>query len=72
MVHGVVSNHGFADGNKRTALYLVELMIQRSGYELAEADEVVADVITDAASGRIGNEELADWFRGRLVRLDDQ
>ena len=23
-VHGIVRNHGFADGNKRTALYLVE------------------------------------------------
>ena len=32
LVHAVVSNHGFADGNKRTALYLVELLVQRSGY----------------------------------------
>ncbi len=68
-MHGVVSNHGFADGNKRTALYLVELMVQRSGYELVESDEAIADTFVDAASGMIGYEELACWFRSRLVRI---
>ena len=59
MVHGIVSNHGFADGNKRTALYLVELLVQRSGYEFVENDEVVADTITGVARGEIGYAELA-------------
>ena len=68
MVHGIVSNHGFADGNKRTALYLVELLAQRSGYEFVEDDEVVADTITSVARGETGYEELAGWFRARLVR----
>ena len=68
VVHGIVSNHGFADGNKRTALYLVELLAQRSGYEFVEDDEVVADTITSVAQGETGYEELAGWFRARLVR----
>ena len=68
MVHGIVSNHGFADGNKRTALYLVELLVQRSGYEFVEDDEVIADTITSVARGETGYDELAAWFRARLVR----
>ena len=68
MVHGIVSNHGFADGNKRTALYLVELLAQRSGYEFVEDDHVIADTITSVARGETGYEELAEWFRPRLVR----
>ena len=68
LLHGVVSNHGFVDGNKRTALYLIELLVQRSDYDFVECDEVVADVITSVASGEMGYEELVDWFRGRLVR----
>ena len=68
MVHGIVSNHGFADGNKRTALYLVELLAQRSGYEFVEDDQVIADTITSVARGETGYEELAEWFRPRLVR----
>ena len=68
MVHGIVSNHGFADGNKRTALYLVVLLVQRSGYEFIEEDEAVADTITSVARGETGYEELAGWFQSRLVR----
>ena len=67
-MHGIVCNHGFADGNKRTALYLVELLVQRSGYEFVEDDDVVADTITSVARGDTDYEDLAEWFRERLVR----
>ncbi len=69
LVHGIVCNHGFADGNKRTALYLVELLVQRSGYEFIEEDDVIADIITSVAQGQTSYEELAEWFRRRLTRL---
>ena len=72
LVHGIVSNHGFSDGNKRTALYPVELMVQRSGYEFIEDDEVVADTITDVARGEMGYDDLAEWIRERLVRPGGQ
>ena len=67
-MHGIVSNHGFADGNKRTALYLVELLVQRSGYEFVESDEVVADTVTAVARGELDYEGLAEWFLQRLAR----
>ena len=34
LVHSLVLNHGFVDGNKRTALYLVEVLANQSGYTL--------------------------------------
>ena len=71
-MHGIVSNHGFADGNKRTALYLVELLVQRSGYEFIENDVVVAETITAVARGELGYEDLAEWFHQRLVRAGDR
>ena len=68
LVHSVVSNHGFVDGNKRTALYLVELLVQSSGYLLDERDEAVVDMLIDVARGDVGYDDLAYWFRRRLVR----
>lgn len=68
LLHGIVSNHGFVDGNKRTALYLVELMVQRSGYEFVEDDMEIVETITSVARGETSYEELAEWFRERLVR----
>ena len=69
MIHGVVSNHGFVDGNKRTALYLMELLVRRSGFEfIKEDDDMIADVITSVARGETGYDDLAEWFHRRLVR----
>ena len=66
LVHGIVSNHGFVDGNKRTAVYLVELLAVRSGYQLAVEDLLLADAMTAVARGQLGYEELAAWFKARL------
>lgn len=68
----MVTNHGFSDGNKRTALYLVELLIQRSGYELVEEDPVLVEKITGVAKGEIGYVELCEWFRNRLNKVQRQ
>ena len=69
LLHGVVSSHGFVDGNKRTALYLVELMVERSGYEFIEHDMAVVETVVGVARGETGYEELAAWFNQRLVRV---
>ena len=68
LVHAVVSNHGFADGNKRTALFLVELLVQRSGYSLEEDDDAVVEMLVAVARGDLGYDELVSWFRSRVVR----
>ena len=70
LLHGVVCNHGFIDANKRTALYLVELLVQRSGYEFVETDAEVVETILAVARGEMGYDELTDWFSGRIVRVD--
>ena len=69
LLHGVISSHGFIDGNKRTALYLVELMVERSGYEFVEEDMVIVEVITSVARAETSYKDLAEWFRGRLIRV---
>ena len=69
VLHGVVSNHGFVDGNKRTAWILVELLISRSGYFLdIPDDEPVDDLVVGVASGTVSLQNLHIWFAGKLVR----
>lgn len=69
LLHSMVGNHGFVDGNKRTSWLLVELLIDRSGYRLdIPDDEPVDDLVVAVASGQIGFEDLVAWFRPRLVR----
>lgn len=60
--HGIVSNHPFVDGNKRTGLLATVAFLQINGYRLnpAQADEVA--VILSLASGELAEEELARWI----------
>ena len=66
---GVARNHPFIDGNKRTAWVLARLflVINGHGIEFDQADAV--RTVLALASGDLSEDELADWFRTRLVRL---
>jgi len=39
ITESLVKNHGFIDGNKRTAVYAVTLLLGRSGYRFSDAVE---------------------------------
>ena len=67
LIHAIVSNHRFVDGNKRTALYLTELFVQRSGYELTIDDPEFVAALTNVACGQLSCEDLADWIRKYLI-----
>ena len=65
----MVGNHGFVDANKRTAWLLVEILLDRSGYSLAiPADARIDDLVVAVANGALGFDEIAEWFRERIVR----
>ncbi|MEN0079736.1 MAG: type II toxin-antitoxin system death-on-curing family toxin [Pseudomonadota bacterium] len=68
LLHAVVQNHGFTDGNKRTALLVTTLLIRRSGYRLElNADERIDDMVVAVAGGEMGFDDLELWFQDRLT-----
>jgi death-on-curing protein len=60
---GIVRNHPFVDGNKRTAFLAAYVFLSINGHEL-EADEVSAATATLAlAADEIGEDEFGAWLR---------
>lgn len=69
LLHAPVSNHGFVDGNKRTAWLATTILIDRSGYDLIlQPEDLIDDLVVDVAAGRIGYDDLVLWFAARLAR----
>jgi death on curing protein len=69
VLHSVVGNHGFVDGNKRTAWLLVEILIERSGFVLdIPMDERIDDLVVSVASGQTSFDGLVVWFGRRIKR----
>jgi death-on-curing protein len=68
-VYGIARNHGFVDGNKRTALVVADLFLMLNGYELASspADNVLT--ILGVADGTLSEEDLTSWIRKNIKSM---
>lgn len=64
---GIARNQTFVDGNKRTAAVVSETFLVLNGYALDASDAEVVVAILALASGDLAEDELADWFRTRLI-----
>lgn len=64
---GIVRNHPFADGNKRTAWVMARLFLKLNGVEIAFSPEDAIRVVVALAAGEVDEDALADWFRQRVI-----
>jgi death-on-curing protein len=67
--YGIARNHGFAEGNKRTALVVADLFLMLNGYELSSLPVETVMTILGVADGSISENELVAWFRGNIKKL---
>lgn len=60
---GIVRNHPFVDGNKRTAFVACELFLAANGHDLAASDEECLAMMMALASSEVDEAEFAAWLR---------
>jgi death-on-curing protein len=60
---GIIRNHPFVDGNKRTGFVLTELFLNANGLWLGASDEDAIATTLSLAGNLIGPEAFADWLR---------
>ena len=65
---GIARNHGFTDGNKRTAWVVARLFLADNGFKLEFDKADAVHIVESLAAGRLGEQALAEWFRARLAR----
>jgi death-on-curing protein len=64
--HGLVRNHPFVDGNKRTAFVTVELFLDLNGFALDADDADCVLTMLRLAAGEMGEDDFAAWIRRHL------
>lgn len=62
----IARNHGFVDGNKRTAFVVAYVFLLDHGYELTAGDPEAVRVMFAVAAGEMAEAELAAWLRDFL------
>ena len=63
-------NHPFVDGNKRVALVLMDLFLQRNGWEIIADEEEAYGMVMHFAAGNLGKAELAIWLKEHSAKVD--
>ena len=63
---GLVKNHPFIDGNKRTAFVATELFLVLNGFDLQATDADCVITTLGLAAGEIDETSFAAWIRARI------
>ena len=64
--YGLVRNHPFADGNKRTGWVVARLFLASNGFRLSFDPHDAVRTIAAVAAGTLSESELVEWFRQRV------
>ena len=67
--YGIVQNHPFVDGNKRTGFVVAVTFLLLNGYDFTAMEREVVEMFFLLAQGQSGEKELSGWFGRHIVRL---
>jgi len=66
---GLIKNHPWEGGNKRTASAIVDEFLYRNGQEIVASLEEVIQLVLDIEADRFGVNEIEEWLRQRAIPL---
>jgi death on curing protein len=65
---GIVRNHPFVDGNKRTGFVVGILFLELNGYRFVASEEDAAQAVLKLADGTLDEADYNAFLRGNAVR----
>ena len=63
---GIIKNHPFADGNKRTGTALMLTFLRGNGFRFKPRNTELYDTIIAVADGSMEYDELVAWIQAQL------
>jgi death-on-curing protein len=65
---GIVRNHPFVDGNKRTGFLVGILFLELNGYRFTASEEDAAQAVVELAAGSLNEAGYCAFLRANLTR----
>lgn len=70
LMEAVIRDHGFLDGNKRTAVMAAGLSLEREGSRLEAAPGELVDLALSVAEHSRDVEDIAGWLEARCTAIE--
>src|SRR5687767_2463420 len=68
---GIVQNHPFLDGNKRTGFVIGVLFLELNGYRFTASEESAAQAVLELAAGAIDEKQFCEFLRANAERNEE-
>ena len=65
---GIVQNHPFVDGNKRTGFVVGVLFLELNGYRFTAREEAAAQAVLELAAGTLEEKSFCEFLRANSKR----
>jgi death-on-curing protein len=69
LMHSLILNHPFLDGNKRTAFTAADVFLRLNGWKLAANEDELFEFVTAVADGQMSFEQIGPWIKTHLVEI---
>lgn len=63
---GIVRNHPFVDGNKRTGFVVGVLFLELNGFDFRATEEDATQAVIGLATGTLDEAGYTEWLRGNV------
>jgi death-on-curing protein len=70
LMHSLIKNHPFVDGNKRTALTATGLFLELNGHTMTASNEEALDFTRQVVLDEIDVEAMAAWLESHTRPVD--
>ena len=67
LCYGLIKNHPWIGGNKRTATAIVDEFLYRNGAEVMASAKDIVDLVLAVEADRWGADEIDSWLRQHVV-----
>jgi len=71
LCYGLIKNHPWVGGNKRTATFLVQVFLIRNGMMLSASPSDLVAMVLSVESDQGGVEEIERWLRQRTTKATE-
>jgi death-on-curing protein len=71
LIHSLIKNHAFLDGNKRTAAQVTMIYLRENNYDLEFTQNEIVDFVLDIAQSKVDFNYIKDWIKLRMRSLSN-
>jgi len=70
LLYGLIKNHPWVGGNKRTATALTQLFLKRNGLRIVALVDDILELVTAVESDEWLTSEIGNWLRTHVVSVN--